>query len=56
VYHSPQDEFKPEWDFSGFVCWRGFTLDVARDVAQRRPIAELESRGRIHRAQEKRGA
>jgi Zn-dependent M28 family amino/carboxypeptidase len=33
TYHSPQDELKPEWDFSGFVVLASFTLDVARDVA-----------------------
>jgi Zn-dependent M28 family amino/carboxypeptidase len=33
VYHSPQDEMKPEWDFSGFVVLARFSLDVARDVA-----------------------
>lgn len=33
AYHSPQDELKPEWDFSGFVVLARFTLDVARDVA-----------------------
>src|SRR5207302_5956498 len=33
AYHSPQDELKPEWDFSGFVVLGRFTLDVARDVA-----------------------
>ncbi len=33
VYHSPQDELKPEWDFSGFVVLARFALDVARDVA-----------------------
>jgi Zn-dependent M28 family amino/carboxypeptidase len=33
AYHSPQDEFKPEWDFSGFVVLGRFALDVARDVA-----------------------
>jgi Zn-dependent M28 family amino/carboxypeptidase len=33
VYHSPQDELKPEWDFSGFVVLARFSLDVARDVA-----------------------
>lgn len=32
VYHSPQDELKPEWDFSGFVVLAQFTLDVARAV------------------------
>jgi Zn-dependent M28 family amino/carboxypeptidase len=33
VYHSPQDEFKPEWDFSGFVVLARFSLEVAREVA-----------------------
>jgi Zn-dependent M28 family amino/carboxypeptidase len=33
VYHSPQDEMNPNWDFSGFVVLARFTLDVARDMA-----------------------
>lgn len=33
AYHSPQDEMKPDWDFSGFVVLGRFALDLARDVA-----------------------
>jgi len=33
VYHSPQDEFHEDWDFSGFPVLLGFALDVARDAA-----------------------
>lgn len=33
AYHSPQDEFHADWDFSGFVVLAQFILDVARDVA-----------------------
>jgi Zn-dependent M28 family amino/carboxypeptidase len=33
VYHSPQDEFRPDWDFAGFVVLARFTLDLARDIA-----------------------
>ena len=33
AYHSPQDEFRPDWDFSGFIVLAQFTLDVARAVA-----------------------
>jgi hypothetical protein len=33
VYHSPQDELRPEWDFSGFVVLGRFSLDVARAAA-----------------------
>lgn len=32
-YHSPQDEMRPEWDFSGFVTLARFATDVAKDVA-----------------------
>jgi Peptidase family M28 len=31
--YSPQDEFRPDWDFSGFIVLGQFTLDVARAVA-----------------------
>jgi Zn-dependent M28 family amino/carboxypeptidase len=33
VYHTPQDEFRPEWDFSGFEVLGRFALGVAREVA-----------------------
>jgi Zn-dependent M28 family amino/carboxypeptidase len=33
AYHSPQDELRADWDFSGFATLAGFVLDVARDVA-----------------------
>lgn len=33
AYHTPQDEMKPDWDFSGFVVLARFTLDVARNIA-----------------------
>ncbi len=33
AYHSPQDEMRPEWDFSGFAMLAGFAIDLARDVA-----------------------
>ena len=33
TYHTPQDEVKADWDFSGFVVLARFALDVARDVA-----------------------
>ena len=33
AYHSPQDEMKPDWDFSGFAVLARFTLDLAREVA-----------------------
>lgn len=32
-YHTPQDEIRSDWDFSGFVVLVRFASDVARDVA-----------------------
>jgi Zn-dependent M28 family amino/carboxypeptidase len=33
AYHSPQDEMRPDWDFSGFVVLGRFAFDIARVVA-----------------------
>jgi Zn-dependent M28 family amino/carboxypeptidase len=33
AYHTPQDEMRPDWDFSGFVVLARFAIDVARDIA-----------------------
>lgn len=33
VYHSPQDEVQPSWDYSGFPVLGGFALDIARAAA-----------------------
>ncbi|MFN0051582.1 MAG: M28 family peptidase [Planctomycetales bacterium] len=33
TYHTPQDELKPDWDFSGFAVLGQFALDLAREVA-----------------------
>ncbi len=33
AYHTPQDEMRPDWDFSGFIVLARFAIDVARDIA-----------------------
>jgi hypothetical protein len=33
VYHSPQDEVRPDWDYYGFPVLGGFALAVGRAVA-----------------------
>lgn len=33
AYHSPQDEVRADWDYSGFPVLGGFALDVARAAA-----------------------
>lgn len=41
AYHSPQDEMRPDWDFSGFVVLANFTLNIARDVANAEQLTTL---------------
>jgi Zn-dependent M28 family amino/carboxypeptidase len=33
TYHSPQDEMRPDWDFSGFAVLARFALEVGREIA-----------------------
>lgn len=33
AYHSPQDEMRPDWDFSGFEVLARFALEIAQGVA-----------------------
>jgi Zn-dependent M28 family amino/carboxypeptidase len=40
AYHSPQDEMRPDWDFSGFATLGAFALDVARDAANGQELPE----------------
>jgi Zn-dependent M28 family amino/carboxypeptidase len=56
VYHSPQDEFRPEWDFSGFAVLARFTLDLARDVANGDQLPSWNPGDEFHRSAMKRGA
>jgi Zn-dependent M28 family amino/carboxypeptidase len=56
AYHSPQDEFKPEWDFSGFVVLARFILNVARDVANADRLPTWKLGEEFRPAREKQGA
>jgi Zn-dependent M28 family amino/carboxypeptidase len=56
AYHSPQDEFKSDWDFSGFVVLARFTLDVARDVANADRLPAWNLGDEFHRAPDKHGS
>ncbi len=40
TYHTPQDQFRDDWDFSGFVTLVRFASDIVREVAnaERLPI------------------
>jgi Zn-dependent M28 family amino/carboxypeptidase len=55
AYHSPQDELKSEWDFSGFVVLARFALDVARDVANADRLPTWNSGDEFRPAREKLG-
>jgi Zn-dependent M28 family amino/carboxypeptidase len=56
VYHSPQDEVKPEWDYSGFSVLGRFALDVARDVANAERLPTWNPGDEFRPAREKHGA
>jgi Zn-dependent M28 family amino/carboxypeptidase len=55
VYHSPQDEFRPEWDFSGFVVLGRFALDVGREVADADRLPTWNPGNEFRPAREKSG-
>ena len=55
VYHSPQDELRPEWDFSGFVVLAHFALDVARDAANADRLPTWKAGDEFRAAREKSG-
>lgn len=55
AYHSPQDELKPEWDFTGFVVLARFALDVARDAANAGPLPTWNPGDEFRPAREKSG-
>jgi Zn-dependent M28 family amino/carboxypeptidase len=55
VYHSPQDEVQPDWDFSGFVVLARFALDVARDVANADGLPTWKQGDEFRPAREKQG-
>jgi Zn-dependent M28 family amino/carboxypeptidase len=55
AYHTPQDELRPEWDFSGFVVLGGFALDVARAAADADRLPTWNSGDEFRPAREKSG-
>jgi Zn-dependent M28 family amino/carboxypeptidase len=56
AYHSPQDEFRPDWDFSGFVVLARFTLDLARAVANADGLPTWNEGDEFRAARDKQGA
>jgi hypothetical protein len=54
-YHSPQDEMKRDWDFSGFPVLARFSLDVAREVANAERLPTWNKGDEFRAAREKSG-
>jgi Zn-dependent M28 family amino/carboxypeptidase len=55
AYHSPQDEVRPDWDYSGFVVLANFALDVARAVADAEKLPTWNPGDEFRPAREKSG-
>jgi Zn-dependent M28 family amino/carboxypeptidase len=55
AYHSPQDELKPDWDFSGFIVLARFALDVAREVANADGLPTWNAGDEFRPARDKQG-
>jgi Zn-dependent M28 family amino/carboxypeptidase len=55
AYHSPQDEVRPDWDYSGFVVLANFALDVARTVASADGLPTWKPGDEFRPAREKSG-
>ncbi len=55
AYHTPQDEMRPEWDFSGFVVLGGFAMDLARDIANAERLPTWNPGDEFRPAREKSG-
>jgi Zn-dependent M28 family amino/carboxypeptidase len=55
AYHSPQDEVRPDWDYSGFAVLGGFALDVARAAADAEELPTWNPGDEFRPAREKSG-
>ena len=55
AYHSPQDEFRKDWDFSGFAVLGRFALDLARAVANTDQLPTWKAGDEFRPAREKSG-
>ncbi|HTI50016.1 MAG TPA: M28 family peptidase, partial [Planctomycetaceae bacterium] len=56
AYHSPQDDLKPDWDFSGFAVLGRFILTLSRDVANTEQWPTWNPGDEFHPAREQQAA
>ena len=55
AYHTPQDEVRPDWDYSGFAVLARFALDVARAAADADRLPTWNPGDEFRQAREKSG-
>jgi Zn-dependent M28 family amino/carboxypeptidase len=55
VYHTPADEFREDWDFSGFPVLMRFAFDIAVDVANAEKLPTWNPGDEFRAAREKSG-
>lgn len=55
AYHSPQDEVRPNWDYSGLALIAKFAADVAREVANADRLPTWNAKDEFLPAREKSG-
>jgi Zn-dependent M28 family amino/carboxypeptidase len=55
VYHTPQDEYREDWDFSGYPTLIRFAFDIAREVANAKELPTWAPGDEFRAAREKSG-
>jgi Zn-dependent M28 family amino/carboxypeptidase len=55
VYHTPADEYRADWDFSGYPVLIGFALDIGRDMANGAKLPTWAAGDEFRAAREKSG-
>jgi Zn-dependent M28 family amino/carboxypeptidase len=55
VYHTPNDQFHEDWDFSGYPSLMNFALDVAREAANAKTLPTWNAGDEFLKAREKSG-
>ena len=55
VYHTPQDEFREDWDFSGYPVLIRFAYDIGRELADAKLLPTWAPGDEFRPAREKSG-
>lgn len=55
IYHSPADEYRDDWEFSGYPLLMRFAFDIARDAANAKTLPTWAPGDEFRKAREKSG-